>query len=99
MFAGFWICGYTSRALNGKDHEGIVWDEIVGYLLTMSMAPEGWSWVIAGFLIFRFFDIVKPWPANWADSKLDGGFGIMMDDVIAGLYGCAVIQLANVWLN
>ncbi len=97
LIAGIRICGQTGSALNSKDPKGIVWDEIVGYLLTMMMAPPGWVWVISGFLIFRFFDIVKPWPVSWADRRLNGGLGIMMDDAIAGLYGCLVLQMTAAW--
>jgi phosphatidylglycerophosphatase A len=75
------------------DHSGIVWDEIVGYLVTMYLAPSGWEWIIIGFLLFRFFDIAKPWPIGLADRKLKGGFGIMVDDVIAGIFAFAVMQL------
>jgi phosphatidylglycerophosphatase A len=97
LIAGIRICGQTGSALNSKDPQGIDWDEIVGYLLTMVMAPPGWVWVISGFLIFRFFDIVKPWPVSWADRRLNGGLGIMMDDAIAGLYGCLVLQMTAAW--
>jgi len=59
---GVWLCHVTSRDLGVHDHGGIVWDEIVGYLITMIAAPPGWQWMVAGFVLFRFFDIIKPWP-------------------------------------
>jgi phosphatidylglycerophosphatase A len=93
FISGIWICGWTTRKLGVHDHSGIVWDEIVGYLVTMFLAPSGWEWIIIGFLLFRFFDIAKPWPIGLADRKLKGGFGIMVDDVIAGIFAFAVIQL------
>mgnify|MGYP001827263967 CR=1 FL=1 len=89
FIAGVWICGKTSEKLGVHDHSGIVWDEIVGYLVTMIAAPAGWVWIVIGFILFRIFDILKPWPIGVADKKLSGGFGIMFDDVIAGLFACA----------
>jgi phosphatidylglycerophosphatase A len=93
FIAGVWICDRTSRDLGVHDHGGIVWDEIVGYLLTMTLAPSGWVWVVLGFLLFRFFDILKPWPIRWLDRRVPGGFGIMLDDLIAGLFAGVVMLL------
>lgn len=93
LVAGFWICGRSSAMLGVHDHRGIVWDEFVGYFITMAGAPRGWFWVVLGFLLFRLFDVLKPWPANWADRRLHGGVGIVMDDVFAGLYAFIVMQL------
>ena len=90
---GVWVCGSTSRALGVHDHSGIVWDEIIGYLLAMALAPKGVSWIIIGFLLFRFFDILKPWPIRWVDRRTPGGFGIMLDDLLAGLYAGGVMWL------
>ena len=95
LVLGVWLCGATARALAVHDHPAIVWDEIVGYLVTMTAAPAGWVWVILGFAVFRLFDIVKPWPIRLADKRVPGGFGIMFDDVLAGLYALAVLQLAE----
>ncbi len=93
FLAGIWICGRTSRDLGVHDHGGIVWDEIIGYLLTMTLAPGNWEWVLVGFLLFRFFDILKPWPIRWFDQRMPGGFGIMFDDLLAGLYAGLVMLL------
>jgi len=82
---GVYLCGRTARALQVHDHPGIVWDEVVGFRVTMAWAPPGWIWVLAGFVAFRFFDILKPWPIRVADRSLHGGLGIMFDDVLAGL--------------
>jgi phosphatidylglycerophosphatase A len=90
---GIWICGRTSRDLGVHDHGGIVWDEIIGYLLTMALAPPGWIWLLVGFLLFRFFDILKPWPIRWLDQQVAGGVGIMLDDLLAGVYAGLVILL------
>ncbi len=91
--AGVYICEHTSRRLGVHDHSGIVWDEIVGYGVTMIAAPAGWAWVAAGFVLFRIFDIVKPWPIRWLDRHVHGGFGIMVDDLLAGLFAAAVLQV------
>ena len=89
---GVWLCGATAREIGVHDHPGIVWDEWAGYLLTMTAAPPGWMWVLAGFVLFRLFDIVKPWPVGWADRRLGGGLGIMLDDILAGLLAAACLQ-------
>jgi phosphatidylglycerophosphatase A len=95
--AGIWLCGATARDLGVHDHPGIVWDEIIGFLLTMALAPPGWGWVLAGFLLFRLFDIAKPWPIRWVDRRVSGGFGIMFDDVLAAVYA-ALLLAGLVWL-
>lgn len=96
---GVYLCHYTSRALGVHDHSGIVWDEFIGYWITMIAVPAvTWQWVLTGFVLFRFFDIVKPWPVKLADRRLKGGFGIMFDDVLAGLYALACMQLIGVFL-
>lgn len=90
---GVYICQYTSDALGVHDHGGIVWDEFVGYWITMIAVPFAWQWILLGFVLFRGFDIVKPWPVKIADKKIKGGFGIMLDDVLAGLYALACMHL------
>jgi phosphatidylglycerophosphatase A len=92
--AGIWICDRASRDLGVHDHPGIVWDEIAGFLLTMVAAPPGWAWILAGFLLFRLFDIWKPWPIGWLDRRVTGGLGIMVDDLVAGVFAAACLQLA-----
>ena len=82
---GVWVCTYTSNKLNVHDHPAIVIDEIAGFFITMAVAPEGWLWLLLGFVLFRFFDAVKPWPISWLDKNIKGGIGIMIDDVVAGL--------------
>jgi phosphatidylglycerophosphatase A len=93
--AGVWICQRASDDLGVHDHSGIVWDEIVGYLVGMLFAPPGWVWIVVGFLFFRLFDILKPWPILWIDQRVKGGLGIMLDDLLAGLFTAAVIYLFN----
>lgn len=92
--SGIWICGRTARDLGVHDHTAIVWDEIVGYLVTMIMVPRGYVWILAGFALFRLFDIWKPWPIRWLDRTVSGGAGVMLDDLVAGIYGLLALQLA-----
>jgi phosphatidylglycerophosphatase A len=91
VLGGIPLCGASARRLGVHDHPGIVWDEIAGYLITMLAVPVTWQWLASGFLLFRFFDIVKPWPIREADHSLGGGLGIMLDDVIAGLFAGAIL--------
>ncbi|MCL4165927.1 UNVERIFIED_CONTAM: hypothetical protein GTU68_004951 [Idotea baltica] len=90
---GIYLCGKTAEDLGVHDHSGIVWDEFVGFWLTMFLVPVTWYWLLAAFVLFRFFDIVKPWPIKWADRKVSGGFGIMLDDIIAAVFAWAVLQI------
>ena len=94
FLTGLPVCAHAARQLGVHDHPAIVWDEIVGYLVAMIGAPPGWAWVAAGFFLFRFFDIVKPWPINWCDRQVRGGFGIMLDDLLAGSFSALVLQVA-----
>lgn len=91
---GVWLCSVASRQLKVHDHPGIVWDEFVGYWVTMWAVPVSWQWALAGFLLFRFFDIVKPWPIGLLDKNVGGGFGIMVDDLLAGVMACLVLHIA-----
>ena len=91
---GVWVCGIASRQLQVPDHPGIVWDEFVGYWITMWALPLDWKWVLAGFAVFRLYDIVKPWPVRVLDRRVGGGLGIMADDMLAGVMACATLHLA-----
>jgi phosphatidylglycerophosphatase A len=93
-----WLCERTSRDLGVHDHGGIVWDEFVGFWLTMVAAPEGWHWLLAGFLLFRLFDILKPFPINYLDRHIHGGLGIMLDDAVAGSFAWFCLQAAHLAL-
>ena len=95
FLAGCWTCGQTASVLDLPDHPGIVIDEIVGYLVTMLFVPLAWYWVLAGFFLFRVFDIWKPWPVSLVDRKVSGGFGIMLDDVLAKVSAHAEAAEAN----
>ncbi|MEX1199178.1 MAG: phosphatidylglycerophosphatase A [Methylophaga sp.] len=90
---GIWISAEAIKIFHRDDPSEVVWDEVVGFLITMIAAPAGWQWLVLGFVLFRIFDIWKPWPVSLADQKLHGGLGIMLDDVIAGVYALVVLQL------
>jgi len=90
---GVWICDKTGRALGVEDHGGIVWDEIVAFLLVLFFTPEGWVWQILAFVLFRFFDIVKPQPIRHFDQNLHGGLGVMFDDILAAAYALLCLAM------
>lgn len=93
LLFGIWLCGRSAESLGVHDHGGIVWDEIVGFWITMFMAPVGWFWILIGFGFFRLFDILKPWPIKLVDRQIKGGLGIMLDDVLAGIMAALCIQV------
>ena len=98
LIAGIWICEVAAKGLGVHDDPSIVWDEIVGYLITMIASPPGWFWVIAGFVLFRLFDILKPWPVRYVDKQVKGGLGIMLDDVLAAVLAFIVLQVGQAML-
>jgi phosphatidylglycerophosphatase A len=93
---GVWVCDTVSRDLGVHDHGGIVFDEFVGFWITMFLAPITVTSLVLGFALFRLFDIWKPGPIGWCDRNLEGGFGIMFDDVAAGAVACAALH-ALLW--
>lgn len=97
---GIYICGATAKAMGEHDHPAIVWDEIAGYMVAMIAVPVSWQALLIAFLLFRVFDILKPWPISWLDKHVHGGLGIMIDDVIAGLATLLIMHalLAQGWL-
>lgn len=94
IVVSIYICGESARQLKTHDHSGIVLDEICGYLVTMIWVPDSWLWLVLGFLLFRLFDIWKPWPIGLVDRKVQGGLGIVIDDVLAGVFAAICLQLA-----
>ncbi|MBL4658942.1 MAG: phosphatidylglycerophosphatase A [Alcanivoracaceae bacterium] len=90
---GVKLCDVTGGRLGVHDYGGIVWDEFVGFWITMFLIPFSWQNVVIGFFVFRFFDIIKPYPIGWLDKKVSGGFGVMIDDVLAGVYAMLVMLL------
>jgi phosphatidylglycerophosphatase A len=103
LFAfGCWVCGESARRLGVHDYGGIVFDEVVGLLLTcvpllpaLGWVSHGrWWWLLAAFALFRLFDVWKPWPIAWVDRRVGGGFGIMVDDVFAAVYAALILAAA-----
>ena len=95
--SGIWICGESARRIGVHDHGGIVWDEIAGMYITLLVAPPTITAWILGFVLFRAFDIAKPWPIRDLDHRLGGGLGIMLDDLAAALYALILLGLYG-WL-
>lgn len=90
---GIYLCGYTAKAMGEHDHPAIVWDEIAGYMVAMIAVPVSWQTLLVAFVLFRIFDIIKPWPIRYLDKHIHGGLGIMIDDILAGLASLAIIHL------
>jgi len=97
---GVWACDIAGRALGVDDHRSLVWDEFIGQwialipLLLPALLPKRfsmWWWLLAGFVLFRLFDVWKPWPIRWMDRHLKGGMGVMVDDVVAGIFAAIVL--------
>jgi len=88
-----WISGHAEEVFGEKDSGKIVIDEVAGYLVTMIAVAPSWQAVLAGFFLFRLFDIVKPQPARWFDRSLKNGYGVVLDDIAAGIYACAATHL------
>ncbi len=96
LFAfGVWLCGRVSQKLGVHDHGGIVWDEWLGFWLTAAFIPLTWPWLLAAFVLFRVFDILKPWPIRQLDKKVEGGLGIMIDDVVAAVFAILILAIAQ----
>jgi len=92
---GVWICDIAAKKLDEHDFGGIVWDEIAGLLITLWLVPFTWQNLLLGFVLFRFFDIIKPWPIKWVDRQVQGGLGIMLDDVLAAVFAGGLLLLFN----
>ena len=97
LLAGIWICGEAARVLDSHDHPAIVWDEIAGFMVTMALVQVSIANILAGFILFRLFDIIKPWPIKWVDQKVHGGLGIVLDDVLAGVFAAMALWSINIW--
>ena len=94
---GTWASNVAIARIRIDDPGVVVWDEFVGQwiaLLPLVIAPRAWPWAVVGFALFRLFDIWKPWPVSWADRRVKGGFGVMLDDVVAGCYAAIVLACA-----
>ncbi|WP_100641368.1 phosphatidylglycerophosphatase A [Marinobacter salexigens] len=95
---GIWLCGKTAADLKVHDHGGIVWDEFVGMWIALGLFPDQIYGVLLVFLIFRFFDVIKPWPINWLDERLPGGLGIMVDDAVAAVMTLLCLFAIDTWV-
>ena len=89
---GIWACAVTGKNLGVADHGGIVWDEVIAMWLVLAFTPASWIAWLAAFGLFRFFDILKPWPIRFFDARLKNGFGVMFDDLLAALYALLIIK-------
>jgi len=96
--AGIPICGRTARDLGVHDHGGIVFDEFVGLWLVLVCVPVHWAWWLAAFALFRLFDAAKPWPISWLDRRIHGGLGVMLDDLLAGVFCLAILVPVRLWM-
>ncbi|NVJ57238.1 MAG: phosphatidylglycerophosphatase A [Vibrionaceae bacterium] len=100
---GVKICQVTSDDMGVHDHGSIVWDEFAGMWITMLVVPMfglavfDWKWLATGFVLFRFFDMVKPWPIGWLDKRVHGGLGIMLDDIVAGVMAGVALYLVGLY--
>ena len=95
---GVWACALTGRALGEHDHGGMVWDEIAAFLLVLPFAPATWWGYALAFVVFRLFDIWKPFPIGWLDARVRGGLGVMLDDVLAAGYAILCLLGVAPWL-
>lgn len=95
---GVWFCDVAGRALGVADSGHIVWDEIVAMLLLLAFVPVTINAWLAAFVLFRFFDIIKPWPIRWLDAKVHGGFGVMLDDIVAAIFALPLLLLLRPYL-
>lgn len=93
-----WLSDRISRDIHVHDHPGMCIDEFAGFFVTMIAAPQGAVWILIGFLLFRLFDIWKPWPISWIDKHVTSGFGMILDDVVAGLFAMIIIQLLAMFI-
>ena len=91
FFVGWWASERIVRADGLEDPSWVVIDEVAGQWMVLLFTPPSLLDYLIGFALFRLFDIWKPWPVSWADQKVKGGLGIMLDDIIAGLMGLAVM--------
>jgi len=96
---GCWICEKVAQDMKVYDHGSVVWDEVVGYCISMFALPHTFFWITAGFILFRIFDIIKPWPIVLVDEKMKSGFGMMLDDVLAGIEVCFILHILHVFIR
>lgn len=98
FIVGIWACGLSGKALGEPDHSGMVWDETVAFMLVLFFIPDDWTWQLAAFVLFRFFDIAKPQPIRYCDNRFKGGFGVMFDDLIAAFFTLLCLAGWKAWV-
>jgi phosphatidylglycerophosphatase A len=99
LFLSVWISENTERFFRRKDDQRIVIDEIIGFLITMLWVPKTVPFIIVGFFLFRFFDILKPFPIRRLEKGLKGGYGVVLDDVVAGVYANIILHLVYLFIS
>lgn len=99
LVLGAWVCGRVGSRIGVTDHGALVWDEFVGYWLAVAFVPRQWTWLLAGFVVFRLLDILKPWPIRALERRVPGGWGVMLDDVLAGVLTVILLWLAGAVLT
>lgn len=98
LVLGIWVCDVAGRALGVHDHGGIVWDEIAAFLLVLPFAPQNMAGLALAFVLFRLFDIWKPFPIRWIDRQVPGGLGVMLDDMLAAAYAILCLMGIATWM-
>lgn len=98
FLVGIYFCNKTGKALGVSDHGAIVWDEIVAMMLVLTFTQSQWQWWLVAFILFRLFDIWKPFPIRDCDAKIKGGFGVMFDDLLAAIYAIVSLKVLQ-WLS
>ena len=93
-----YVCERVSREIHVDDHPGMCIDEFAGFFVTMINAPHGFWWIVLGFVLFRLFDILKPWPISYIDKNIHNGFGMVLDDVVAGVFAAIIIQITALFI-
>lgn len=99
MVLGCYLANIAALELNNSDPKQVVIDEVVGFLITMIAVPVSWQSIAFGFILFRIFDIFKPFPISYCDRKIKGGLGIMLDDVLAGIFACFLLHLFAIYIS
>ncbi len=95
---GVWVCDRVGKRLGAADHGAMVWDEFVGYWVAVLLIPVTFGWLLAAFVLFRLLDILKPWPIRALERRSSGGFGVMVDDLLAGVLTMLLLMLLGQWL-
>lgn len=96
---GIWACGRTGSALGVPDHSSMVWDEILAFLCVLHFAPQTWTGFALAFALFRLFDAWKPFPIGWLEARIEGGLGVMLDDVLAAGYAIVCLMAVETWMS